>query len=215
MERRTRIKICGMTEAAAAEAAIKAGVDALGFIFAPNSPRRIEPETAKDIIARLPLFVDTVGVFVDEDPQHVAEIVQYCGLSAVQLHGSESPGICGSFSVKTIKAFRISAETEAEELNVYKELVQAFLLDTYHKILAGGTGETFDWQLVERLSVPGPVILAGGLNPDNVGEAIRQVRPYAVDANSGVESAPGIKNVEEIYRFVQAVREVDRSLSAV
>jgi len=210
---RTRIKVCGITEPEAAAAAQAAGVDALGFIFAPQSPRRIEPEKAKEIIGSIPLFTDAVGVFVDEDPQVIEEIVQYCGLTVVQLHGTESPVVCSKLPFRKIKAFRVSPQTEAEELALYSGQVDSFLLDTYRQGIAGGTGETFDWGLVKKIAPPGPVILAGGLNPDNVAAAIRQVRPYAVDVNSGVESAPGCKDLEMICRFVQEVRRADMSLA--
>ncbi|MEW6426730.1 MAG: phosphoribosylanthranilate isomerase [Thermodesulfobacteriota bacterium] len=217
METRTRIKICGICEMSDARVAVEAGVDALGFIFAPASPRRIDPEKARDIIASLPPFVDAVGVFMDEELAHVEEIVQFCGLTTVQLHGSESPEYCNELDCRVMKAFRISAErldSGEVDFGPYYGAVEGFLLDTYHRQMAGGTGQPFDWRLLERVKPAGPVILAGGLTPENVATAIQLVRPFAVDANSGVEEAPGRKGHDAIRRLVRAVRQADAALSA-
>jgi phosphoribosylanthranilate isomerase len=139
----------------------------------------------------------------------VEEIVSYCRLTLVQLHGSESPEYCKNISCKVMKAFAIHDDTESEELAAYSGVVSGFLLDTYHKDLAGGTGQVFDWKLVEQIQPPGPVILAGGLNPENVGEAIRQIKPYGVDVNSGVEYQPGRKDADKLRAFVDEVRKAD------
>jgi phosphoribosylanthranilate isomerase len=212
MNARTRIKVCGMREAAEVAAVVAAGVDAVGFIFVAASPRRVEPETVRAIVRTLPPFVDAVGVFVDQEAAVVNEIVQYCGLTKVQLHGSESPEFCREIDCRVLKAFRVGAQTRAEDLQAYAGEVSAFLLDSYQEGVAGGTGKTFAWDIVARLQPPGPVILAGGLTPDNVGEAILQVRPFAVDFNSGVELAPGHKDPALVRQAVERVAAADLSL---
>jgi phosphoribosylanthranilate isomerase len=211
---RTRIKVCGITGIDDARAAVAAGADALGFIFVDQSPRNTDPELVRDIVRRLPPFVDAVGVFVDADPIRVAEIAQFCRLNLVQLHGNEPPDYCLNLKVGVVKAFRVGPGFSAGQLAPYAEGVRAFLLDTYHPEMAGGTGKTFDWNLVRELgTAPRPVILAGGLKPENVAMAIEQVRPYAVDVNSGVESSPGRKDTERLERFVRLVRETDIRLT--
>lgn len=206
---RTRIKICGMTRKEEVAAVAAAGVDAVGFIFAEESPRYINPEKARDIIRRLPPFVDAVGVFVNEEAGVVQDIVQYCGLTLVQLHGAEPPAYCREMTCRVLKAFRVGPQTTAAELAAYEEVVNGFLLDTFHDKLAGGTGQTFDWQQVARLAPTGPVILAGGLTPANVGQAVREIRPFAVDCNSGVEISPGRKDLDKVRQVVDAVRQAD------
>jgi len=198
-----------MTRGADVDLAVYLGVDALGFIFVKESPRYIAPEEAKEIIASVPPFVDTVGVFSNEDPAIVHEIVQYCGLSVAQLHGSEPPEYSETITCRVVKAFRVGPEMNADYLRSYQGAVEGFLLDTYQKGVAGGTGKTFDWGRIEELEPPGPVILAGGLNPDNVGEAITRVAPFAVDLSSGVEVEPGVKDHTKMREIFRAVREVD------
>ncbi len=220
MTARTRIKVCGITNNSDAAVAVTAGVDALGFIFVASSPRNIEPGKARDIVAALPPFVDAVGVFMDAPVEVVEEISQYCGLTVVQLHGAESPEYCESLSGRVLKTFRVMPDSlNATGVNgpygEYFGVVEGFLLDTYHEKLGGGTGKTFDWKIVEKVRPPGPVILAGGLNPDNVGEAIQVVRPFAVDVSSGVELEPGIKDVSKIERLVDEVRRADGRVSAI
>ncbi|ADH85157.1 phosphoribosylanthranilate isomerase [Desulfurivibrio alkaliphilus] len=209
MEGRTRIKVCGMTEPVRAREAVAAGVDALGFIFAPQSPRLVLPEQAREIIATLPPFVDAVGVFVNEEVEVVREIAQYCGLTMLQLHGDEEPEFCRAMPLRVIKAIRVGEHSLPADLSPYRGCVSAFLLDTYQQGVAGGTGQSFDWQLVARLAPPAPVVLAGGLTPDNVGEAIARVRPFAVDFNSGLETAPGLKDSRLLRRAVAAVGLAD------
>ena len=213
MAYRTRIKVCGITESEDARAAVAAGADGLGFIFVPQSPRHIEPDMVRKITRGLPPLVDAVGVFVDEEIEAVQEIMQYCCLSFVQLHGSETPGYCENISCRVIKSFSIGQETKIGDFTPYAEAVSGFLLDTYHKDMAGGTGLTFDWQLLEHIKPPGPLVLAGGLTPDNVGDAIRQVKPFAVDVNSGVEYQPGRKDPDKLKSFVHAVRKADEHAS--
>ncbi len=212
MAGRTRIKICGMSELVRVREAVAAGVDALGFIFAAASPRRIEPERAREIIAVLPPFVDAVGVFVNEEAGVIRELAQYCGLTVLQLHGEEDPDFCRAMPLRVIKAIRVGEHSVAAELSPYRGSVSAFLLDTFHQKLAGGTGVAFDWQLVSRLAPPAPVILAGGLTPDNVGAAIEQVHPFAVDFNSGLEKSPGRKDSALVRQAVAAVHQADLAL---
>ena len=205
MRSRTRIKICGMTDMAEVRHAVAAGVDALGFIFAKASPRYIDPERARGIISTLPPFVAAVGVFVNEEAERVAEIAQYCRLSVIQLHGAESPDYCRRFQTRVVKAFQVHEGLTAMDLQPYEEVVSGFLLDTYDKKQAGGTGKTFDWSLIRKLQPGKPVILAGGLGPANVARAIAEVRPFAVDVNSAIETEPGRKDPVLISRLVEAV----------
>ena len=209
MEFRTRIKVCGITCPEDARMAVAAGADGLGFIFVEQSPRLVEPDMVRAITEELPPFVDRIGVFLDEEIDVVKEIVHYCHLTLVQLHGSESPEYCRKISSQVIKAFSIRTESDSEELAAYADAASGFLLDTYHKDMAGGTGKAFDWKLVEQMKPPGPVILAGGLTPENVGEAIRQVKPFAVDVNSGVEYQPGRKDSDKLKNFAHEVRKAD------
>lgn len=189
-----KVKICGITNQEDASAAVKLGVDALGFIFA-KSPRQIEPEKARRIISSLPPFVTAMGVFVNEDPIKVKEIVEFCGLNLIQFHGDESPDMCSEFMPHSVKAFQIQDEASLERINPYNGRVRAFLFDTFSKEKRGGTGKTFDWGLAVKGKELGmPVILSGGLSPSNILEAISSVRPYAVDVNSGVEIRPGKKD---------------------
>ena len=208
---RTRIKVCGITDPEEALAIAALGVDALGFIFAPASPRLVEVELVQAIVATLPPLVDAVGVFLDHDPALVNEIAKACRLSLIQLHGHESPDYCRAMVRPVLKAFRVR-EGALPELSPYRGLVKGVLLDTYRSGQAGGTGATFDWGLVGRLTPPGPVLLAGGLTPNNVGQAIRQARPFAVDVNSGVEVAPGRKDLEQVRRLVAEVRQADQAI---
>lgn len=202
---RTRVKICGMTDMEEVRYAVAAGVDALGFIFAQASPRYIEPERAKAIIGSLPPFVDAVGVFLNDDAEHVEEIVQYCNLTVIQLHGSETPDYCRRFQTRVVKAFQVHDQLQADDLRPYEDVVAGFLLDTYDKKQAGGTGQTFDWSIIDKLQPERPVILAGGLGPANVAQAISAVRPFAVDVNSAIETEPGRKDPELISRLMAAV----------
>ncbi|MCL2459244.1 MAG: phosphoribosylanthranilate isomerase [Desulfobulbus sp.] len=214
---RVRIKICGMTRLADALCAVEAGVDGLGFIFSAKSPRMVAPETAKAIIGRLPPLVDAVGVFVDEEPGQVAAIVRECGITIIQLHGAESPAYCRELAslathCRLLKAIRVSDQTTAAEVAPYNGVAHGFLLDTYQKNVVGGTGQTFDWSLIDRLNLAWPFLLAGGLDADNVGCALARVKPYGVDANSGLEDAPGHKNHGQIRRFIAAVRAFEAGL---
>lgn len=215
--RRVRVKICGITRLADALCAVEAGVDGLGFIFSAKSPRAIAPETAKAIIARLPPLVDAVGVFVDEEPGRVAAIVQECGIGIIQLHGAESPAYCRELAplaahCKLLKAIRVGGGITAADVSPYDEAVHGYLLDTYQKNVVGGTGQTFDWSLIDRLNPTLPFLLAGGLDATNIGEALTRVNPFGVDANSGLEDAPGHKNHSHIRQFITAVRAFEAGL---
>ncbi|GBE13922.1 N-(5'-phosphoribosyl)anthranilate isomerase [bacterium BMS3Bbin14] len=211
---RIRIKMCGITRMADAAAAVAAGVDALGFIFFEKSPRYISPEAARLIIEQLPPFVDAVGVFVDKKNDEVDEIIQYCRLGYVQLHGAESPKYCEHLvrfasPCQVIKAFRVGGHTSGDEFAVYAPHVKGFLLDTFRPDQVGGTGTSFDWSIVADLNLQKPFILAGGLDVNNIAAAIQAVRPYGVDVSSGVERQPGIKDHRLIREFVSAVRDFD------
>lgn len=210
MQKRTRIKVCGMTDLHEAQEAVVLGVDALGFIFAKKSPRYVEENKAREIIRTLPPFVDAVGVFVNEEISVVREIVKRCGLTVVQLHGDESPEYCNSMDCRVVKAFRIGSNADPEVFSAYEGAVSGFLLDTYHANMAGGTGQVFDWRLLESVRPVGPIILAGGLTPENVLPAIREVRPFAVDVNSGIESKPGRKDLARLKDFINQVDSADR-----
>ena len=203
------VKVCGITECEDALMAVKLGAGALGFIFAP-SPRRILPEKVRSIISAIPPFVKTVGVFVNEEAAAIRELINYCGLDLVQLHGDEPPDFCRALMPYTIKAVRIRGDSGPPMCSAYQTNVRALLLDTYVKDKAGGTGKTFDWQLAIKIKEVGiPLILSGGLGPGNIEEAIRVVRPYAVDVNSGVEDRPGKKSYRMMKELMEKVQIVE------
>ncbi len=206
----TRVKICGIRTASAALAAAEAGADAVGFVFYPPSPRFVPPARAAELARRLPPFVLRVGVFVNAPVEVVEDVAEQVGLDVVQLHGDEPPEVCARLRRRVIKAVRVDGPEAVARAREYP--VAAVLLDAHVPGLYGGTGRRFDWSLVRGLDKP--VILSGGLTPDNVGEAIRQARPYAVDASSGVET-DGEKDPEKIAAFVRAVRAADRELQEV
>jgi len=200
-----KIKTCGITNLEDANAAVSYGADALGFVFYPKSPRKVTPETAKNIISSLPQTITTVGVFVDEDKTKVEETASCTGLDIIQLHGSESPEYC-NFSREIIKAFRIKEPSDLEALSAYNS-VFVFLLDTYSPNEIGGTGQTFNWEIAVDARKYGKIILAGGLNPENIEEAIRVVQPYGVDVSSGVEGAEkGKKDHKKLQLFIERAK---------
>lgn len=203
---RTRVKICGITRLEDALAAIAAGADALGFVFYERSPRYIVPPMAAEIIHQLPPFVARVGLFVDAPAETVQQIATACHLDTLQFHGAETPDYCRALALPTYKAFRVRDRSILQQLPAYD--TSAWLLDAYVAGQPGGTGERFDWSLAaEAKSLGKPIILAGGLTPENVAEAIRQTQPYAVDVSSGVESAPGQKDPGKIAAFMAAVTQ--------
>ncbi len=198
------IKICGMTRLGDALAAAENGANALGFIFYPRSPRYVSPEKARELIRRLPPEVIRVGVFVNEPVERVKEIRAFCGLDLLQLHGDESPDYCRQFpSSVLIRA--VSPESEEDLLSLETWPCRALLLDRREGALYGGTGRLSNWELAVRIRKRFPLILSGGLNPGNIGEAIRRVVPHAVDVNSGVESSPGIKDPDKIRAVIGEV----------
>lgn len=203
-----KVKVCGMTQWEDAKYAVEQGADAVGFIFYKKSPRSVTMKEAREIILKLPPFVDTVGVFVNESPDRVNKIADYCGLDLVQLHGEESPAFCRKIHRRVIKAFRVADLQSIKQMEKYS--VSGFLLDTFCDDLHGGTGRTFDWNLALPAKKMGPVILAGGLTPRNVAQAVRQVRPYGVDVCSGVEKTPGIKDPEKVRAFLKNIRSGSR-----
>ena len=203
-----KIKICGITNLTDAEAAADCGADALGFIFYKGSKRYVEPRRAGEIIACLPPFITTVGVFVNQSTEEIKAIRDLSGFDMAQLHGDESPGFCESLPMGVIKVVRLRDRGDLGTLESYN--VSAFLFDTYSEDSYGGTAETFDWDLINDLGSKRPVILSGGLNSDNVAEAIGRVKPYGVDVSSGVEESPGKKDADKIKRFIEEARNESR-----
>ena len=201
-----KIKICGITNLDDALLAAELGADALGFIFYPKSPRYVKVSDAADICNQLPPFVSRVGVFVDELEYEIEKALNECLLTALQFHGDEPPGFCVKFPAKSIKAIRVRGEKSLRAAAEYD--VDALLLDAYDAGAQGGTGKTIDWTLAARAGefVRKPVILSGGLKPENVAEAIRVVQPYAVDVASGVEREPGRKDEGKLRRFIEACK---------
>ena len=204
-----KVKICGMTQLKDALFAVEQGVDAVGFIFYKKSPRAVTMKTVREIIKKLPPLVDTVGVFVNESAERLNKIADYCGLDLVQLHGEESPAFCRKIHRRVIKAFRVKDLQSIKQLEKFP--VSGFLLDTFSDDLHGGTGKTFDWNLALPVKKIGPVILAGGLTPSNIRQAVRRVRPYGVDVCSGVEKSSGIKDLEKVRAFLKNIRSGSKS----
>ena len=208
--RRTRVKFCGITQLSDALAAIDCGVDALGFVFHPASPRYLAPEQAGAIIAALPPFICTVGLFVDAPVELVREVVLRTRLDLVQYHGAEAPEQCRAVERPYVKAIAMKADVDVvREAGRYGDAA-ALLLDTYHPTLAGGTGQGFDWSRIpaERTK---PIVLAGGLTAENVAAAIAAVAPYAVDVSGGIEQSKGIKDPAKMRAFMSEVSRIERS----
>lgn len=210
MQIRTRVKMCGTTRLEDALAAVLYGVDALGFILYPKSPRYITAEDAAVICSQLPPFVDRVGVLVNESIESAVRSVDVAGFSYLQLHGGESSYYCRELKnklphLKIIKAFRVGEETRKEEFVAYEECVDGFLMDTYVKGDKGGTGKIFDWSLIAGFNLNRPLILAGGLTPENILHAISNVEPYGVDINSGVEIRPGEKDHARLKEIMEQI----------
>lgn len=196
-----KVKICGITNLDDALTAVEAGADALGFVFYDKSPRCIAPEKAAAIISALPPFVVTVGLFVNADVDFINTTAHTCLLDKVQLHGDESAEFCALVTRPVVKVFRVRGEACLESMKDYR--VSAYLLDAYSPDAYGGTGLTFNWEIAKKAKQFGPIILAGGLTPDNVRQAVDTVGPYAVDVSSGVEAAPGRKDPVKVREFIQ------------
>ncbi|NTV66404.1 MAG: phosphoribosylanthranilate isomerase [Chlorobaculum sp.] len=217
----TKIKICGITRTEDALQAALAGADALGFNFSRSSPRRIDADAARAIIARLPPLVSAVGIFVEQSPEEIVDLCRYCGLQAAQLHSDEydAEKTLRIEGFRVIRVFRPGPEFAVSQVREFAGSTgcRSFLFDAYSPVTAGGTGESIEARTAAALFDAtrdfGWSLLAGGLKPENVADAVRLVRPWGVDTASGVESAPGIKDALKIRRFVEAVREADRSLT--
>lgn len=196
-----KVKICGITNLEDALAAVEEGADALGFIFYPKSPRYISFQKAGEIVSSLPPFVSTVGVFVNEAEETIRQAAGEAFLSLIQLHGEESPEFCKNLGLRVIKAIRLSRTEDLNRVKTYS--VQGILFDSYHEDQYGGSGKSFNLDLLRGFSAEMPVIVSGGLTPENIREVLHQVSPYAVDVSSGVENSPGKKNREKMKRFIQ------------
>lgn len=219
----TRVKICGITNLEDARMAVEAGADALGFIFVEKTPRFVTPEQATSIIRRLPPFVTPVGVFWDHAAGHVKAVVEACGLRVVQFHGDETPEDCQGYSVPVIKTIKLPPATTIDGLPeyrvtersgafLYRKVVAAYLLDSQARWSEGEGREPLEWRGIRVMAETQPrearvpIVLSGGLTPDNVATAVDIVRPFAVDVNSGVEAQPGKKDPHKVRRFIEAAR---------
>ena len=201
---RTRVKICGITRVEEAHFAVEQGVDAIGLVFYPPSPRCISIEQAKQIVRSLPAFVTAVGLFVNEQADEIDAVIRQTGINLLQFHGDECPDYCAGFGLPYIKAIRMKAEVDLLAVDGQYATAKSLLLDAYRPGVPGGTGDTFDWdripaQLAQR------IILAGGLTADNIKQAIETVKPYAVDVSGGVEAQPGQKDFNKIKDFMRGV----------
>ncbi len=199
---RTRVKICGFTRAEDALIAAGLGVDAIGLVFYPPSPRNVAIEQAVAITQALPAFVSVVGLFVDAEPEFIKNVLSQVSIDCLQFHGEESPEACRLYGKPFIKAIRMKADTNLSELAKQYADAAGLLLDAYHPGIQGGTGNAFDWELIKNQGKL-PIILAGGLSPDNAELAVQQVRPYALDVSSGVEAEKGIKDATKMAEFIK------------
>ncbi len=201
-----RVKICGVTRPEDARLIVREGADAIGFQMS-QGPRKITPEQAKRLVRLVPPFVTPVGVFVNEPLARVKALIKYCGFQAVQLHGEENEGFCEAVPVPVLKAIRMKGENSPRAYKGFH--VAAFLLDHYNKDKRGGTGERFDWKWTRKAisQLPAPVLLAGGLTPENVARAIQTARPFGVDVASGVEILPGRKDPQKVARFIRRAKK--------
>ncbi len=204
----TRIKICGITSAEDARVAVDAGADAIGLVFYPPSPRAVTASQAAGIVAAVAPFVTVVALFVDEPAERIRRILESVPVDVLQFHGDEPAAFCEQFQRPWIKALRVQADTDLGAHCRQYRAARAVLLDSWQEGVPGGTGRTFDWDLARR-KLPLPVVLAGGLDEDNAGEAIMRLHPAAVDVSGGVERSPGQKDAGKIKRFIAAVRNAD------
>ncbi len=206
---RTRIKICGICGVDDAEIACSAGADAIGLVFYDKSPRNVTLDSAAEIVASLPPFVSVVGLFVNSSDEEVRQVLSRVQLDLLQFHGDEDESFCSSYDRPYIRAIRVKSDTDLPSLCQQYVSARGLLLDSFRKDTPGGTGEAFDWELIPS-KLPLPVILAGGLNPENVAQAISAVQPWAVDVSSGVEVSPGKKDQQKIQQFVHAIHSKDQ-----
>ncbi len=204
----TAVKICGITREADALAAARLGAHAVGFVFCAKSPRNVSIATGKELASALPPFVMAVGLFVNPAAREVENVLNEVPLNLLQFHGEEAPDFCAQFGVPFIKAARVKAGLDLIQYAHHYRAARGLLLDAFVDGTHGGTGAAFDWSLVPP-GLPLPVILSGGLNPANVGDAIRRVSPWAVDVSSGVEASPGVKDPQKIAAFMKEVRSAD------
>lgn len=205
-----KVKICGITNAEDAAAVVEAGADALGFLCYRKSPRYVEPEVVKRIVATLPPFVLPVGVFVNEELKTVRDLMDVCGLAVAQLHGDETAAYCEALGRPVLRALRLRDRGTLLRMAEYRGRagVRGFVVDAHGEGAYGGTGQMADWALAAEAAAAAPVLLAGGLTPENVAAAIKQVRPYGVDVSSGVEASPGRKDHEKVRDFIRAAKLV-------
>jgi phosphoribosylanthranilate isomerase len=204
---RTRVKICGITRVEDALAAARSGADAIGFVFYAKSPRAVSLEQAQAVVRVLPPFITTVGLFVDAAPEEIHTVLAKLPLQLLQFHGGELPEACGAYGLPYLKALRVREDSDLAAMARSYEDAAGILVDTYVEGIPGGTGRVFDWtRLPTRLAHP--MILAGGLTPDNVAGAVERVRPWAVDVSGGVEVAPGVKDAAKIEAFIRGVNSV-------
>lgn len=204
MDLRVRVKICGITRAEDALVAVENGADAIGLVFYEPSPRAVSVEQAIKIVSQIPAFISIVGLFVNAEERFVRDVISNVALDLLQFHGDEAPEECSSYGLPFMKAIRVKSDTNLVQCAKDYSASRALLLDTYTEGVAGGTGHTFDWGLIPS-DLNKPVVLAGGLTAENVGSAIQQVRPYAVDVSGGVELSKGIKDAAKIAAFMQQV----------
>ena len=206
---RTRVKICGFTQVEDAVAAANLGVDAIGLVFYPPSPRHVSIEQAEKIVNALPAFVTVVALFVDEQEAQIREVLKKVSIDCIQFHGDESSEVCRLYGKPYMKAIRMKQGMDVMEIAANYHDASAILLDAYHPGIKGGSGSQFDWELIpENCSLP--IVLAGGLQVDNAKQAVQSVRPYALDVSSGVEAGKGIKDVAKMAAFIQQINESDR-----
>lgn len=202
---RTRVKICGITRVEDALNAVNLGADAIGLVFYAPSPRAIRIEQAQAIVSAIPPFVSVVGLFVNAPKSEIESILSQVHLDVLQYHGDETPEDCMQINLPYYKAIRVKADTNLLQYAIEFKSAKALLLDTYSDAAVGGTGQTFDWKLIPD-NLTKPIILAGGLTPDNVNQAVMQVKPYAVDVSGGVELSKRIKDAEKMAAFMRGVR---------
>jgi phosphoribosylanthranilate isomerase len=201
-----RVKICGITRLQDLHAACDAGADALGFVFYEKSPRHLTIAAAAGLLRELPPFVQSVGLFVDAEPAFIESVLREVPLDLLQFHGDETPTQCARYGRPWIKAVRVNRDTDLLKCAADFDAARGLLLDAFVPGVPGGTGERFDWNLIPA-NLPKPVVLSGGLTPDNVAEAVQRVRPWAVDVSSGVEVSKGIKDAHKIARFIAKAKE--------